>query len=65
MVWQKAALPISCCIVLDTTTTNTPRRHAGTNNAVEAAWGAVILCIQSVLATLSVTSRGSTNFRRH
>ena len=42
MVWQKAALPVSRYIVLTSTTRSMPQSQAGYNNAILAAWGAVI-----------------------
>ena len=42
MVWQKAALPVSRDIVLKSTTRSMPLSQAGYNNAILAAWGAVI-----------------------
>ena len=42
MVWKKAALPVSSYIVLKSTTRSMPLSQAGYNNAILAAWGAVI-----------------------
>jgi len=42
MLWQKAALPVSRYIVLKSTTRSMPQSQAGYNNAILAAWGAVI-----------------------
>jgi hypothetical protein len=42
MLWQKAALPVSRYIVLKSTNRSMPQSQAGYNNAILAAWDAVI-----------------------